>query len=315
MRGKLLVRVLIVILAALLVFRIYDRVQSHRIPRDLCRTHMETLAWADINYMYSHDGAIAEDLPALLEFAGLPESVATCPTIWAQGIRDSMYFYDPKLALGSQFAISCNNLERHGGLVGGFVEKEFPDSLFMEADWASTFRRMAFLEYAEMRRTDVSRSNLVRVSEEEAAYLGNRYPSVLEPADPAALGLNLDEMKDPLGGEYVFETVPDTTYVFYQNPGRRGRARGDSVVVQTWKFVGYVTSDPETSRVEIFYRHPLRFPSRAEGAGSGDNDRLLVVRYWDVSDLGTLRTDEREVDLLDQKTWDFLQTLDLSETQ
>lgn len=315
MRGKLLVRVLIVILAALLVFRIYDRVQSHRIPRDLCRAHMETLAWADINYMYQNDGSIAPDLPALLEFAGLPESVATCPTIWAQGITDSMYFYDPKLALGSQFAISCNNLERHGGIVGGFIEKDFPDSLFVESDWADTFRRMAFLEYAEMRRTDASRSNLVRVSEEEAAYLGNRYPSVLRPVDPVELGLNLDEMVDPLGGEYVFETVPDTAYVFYQNPGRRGRARGDSVVVQTWKFVGYVTSDPETSRVEIFYRHPLRFPSRAEGAGSGDNDRLMVVRYWDVSDLGTLRTDEREVDLLDQKTWDFLQTLDLSETR
>jgi hypothetical protein len=51
MKGKLLVRVLIVLLAALLIYRIYDRVQSHRIPRDLCRVHLQTLADASINYM------------------------------------------------------------------------------------------------------------------------------------------------------------------------------------------------------------------------------------------------------------------------
>src|SRR5512136_2058848 len=126
MRSKLLVRVLIVLLTALLLYRIYDRVQSHRIPRDLCRSQMEALAIADINYMYDNEGFIAQDLPALLAYAGLPDSFAVCPLYWSEGLRDSSYFYDPKLALGSQFAVSCNYIERHGGVVGGFVEKEFP---------------------------------------------------------------------------------------------------------------------------------------------------------------------------------------------
>lgn len=309
MRSKVLVRVLIVILAALLIYRIYARVQTHRVPRDLCRNHIETLAWTGINYMYANDGSIAPDLQTLLDFGALPESVASCPTIWDQGITDSLYFYDPKLALGSQFAISCNNLERHGGAVGGFVEKEFPDSLFLEPDWSPTFRRTAFLEYAQMRRTDASRANLVRVSEEQATFLGNRYPLVLHPADLATLGLSATEMVDPLGGEYQFEIQPDTTYVFYQFPDRRGRARGDSVVVDTWKFVGWVTSDPEVSRIEVFYKHPLTFPSRAEGAGPGDMDRLMVVRLWDVSPLGTLQVDERELDLNDLPRWELLQSI------
>lgn len=313
MRGKLLVRVLIVLLAALLIYRIYARVQTHRVPRDLCRAQMELLATADINYMYQNEGAIAPDLATLLDFADLPDSVGVCPLIWAEGIPESIYFYDPKLALGSQFAISCNNLERHGGVVGGFVEKEYPDSLFLEPDWAVTYRRMAYLEYAEARRLDASRSNLVRVSEEQATYLGNRYPLVLRPAELADLSINTVDMVDPMGGEYVFETQPDTTYVFYQNPGRRGRARGDSVVVQTYKFVGWTTSDPETSRIQVYYSHPLRFPSRAEGAGTGDNDLLVVERLWDVSALGTLQTDRREVDLLDGPRWDILMQLRASE--
>lgn len=307
MKGKLLVRVLIVLLAALLIYRIYDRVQSHRIPRDLCRVHLQTLADASINYMYSNEGSIAPDLPSLLEFAGLPESVGVCPSVWAQGFPESLYFYDPKLALGSQFAISCNNIERHGGVVGGLVEKEYPDSLFSEADWAPTFRRIAFAEYAELQRYDASRANLVRVCEEQASYLGNRYPWVLLPAELSVLNVSTAELVDPLGGDYVFETIPDTTYVFYQNPDRRGGARGDSVVVETFAFVGYTTADPEVSRVEVFFRRPLRFPSRADGALSSDTDRLIVIRRWDVSELGTQRVDEREVDLIDLSHWDFLQ--------
>ncbi len=307
MKGKLLVRVLIVLLAALLIYRIYHRVEMHRIPRDLCRTHLQELAYAGIDYMYANSGAIAPDLASLLEFADLPESVAVCPSIWAdESLRDSLYFYDPKLALGSQFAISCNNLERHGGVVAGFVEKEYPDSLFLEADWAPTFRRMAFLEYAQLRRTDASRANLVRVAEEQAAFLGNRYPLVLEPVGLEGLNVSIEQMIDPLGGEYVFEAVPDTLYTFYQFPDRRGRARGDSVSVQTWVFVGYATSDPEVSRVEVFFKHPLRLPSRADGATAMDTDRIVVLRRWDVSELGTQRVDEREVDLLDSPRWDFL---------
>lgn len=316
MKGKLLVRLLIVLLAALLIYRIYDRVQSHRIPRDLCREHLQQLATAGINYMYSHDGEIAPDLPSLLEYSSLPESTAVCPSIWVQEeLHDSLYFYDPKLALGSQFAISCNNMERHGGVVGGLVEKEFPDSLFLEADWAPTFRRMAFVEYAELRRTDASRANLVRVCEEQAAFLANRYPWVLEPANLVDLAVSTAEMVDPLGGEYVFETIPDTTYVFYQNPGSRGRARGDSVVVEAFAFIGYATSDPENSRVEVFFRRPLRFPSRADGALSSDTDRLIVLRRWDVSELGTQRVDEREVDLIDLPRWEFLQQFRAQNTQ
>jgi hypothetical protein len=309
MRSKLLVRVLIVLLTALLLYRIYARVQSHRIPRDLCRSQMETLAIADINYMYQHDGTIAADLPALLQYAGLPDSFGVCPLNWAEGLTDSGYYYDPKLALGSQFAISCNFLERHGGVVGGFVEKEFPDSLFMEADWAPTFRRMAFLEYATMQRTEASRSNLVRISEEEATFLGNRYPLVFRPSTPENLELNLAEMTDPLGGEYQFEILPDTAYTFYQFPDRRGRARGDSVVVETWSFAAWTTSDPESSRVEIYYQRPIRLPSLAEGAGPADNDKLVVLRVWDISDLGTPQPDIREVDLLDAPRWEVLQQI------
>jgi hypothetical protein len=307
MNGKLLVRVVIVLLAALLIYRIYDRVESHRVPRDLCRAHLQLLADAGVRYMYENDGAIAADLPALVAYASLPESVAFCPIIWAnEELRDSMYFYDPKLALGTQFAISCNNLERHGGVVAGLVEKEFPDSVFVEADWAETYTRMAFLEYAEMRRLDASRSNLVRVVEEQASFLANRYPSTFVPADLSLLNVNTSEMVDPLGGEYVFESIPDTAYVFYEFPDRRGRARGDSVVVQTYAFVGYSTSDPEVSRVEVAYYHPVRLPSRAEGALATDVDKLLVIRRWDVTELGTQRVDIREVDLLDSPRWEFL---------
>jgi len=316
MRSKLLVRVLIVLLSALLLYRIYARVQSHRIPRDLCRSQMETLAIAGINYMYQNDGAIAEDLPTLLQFAGLPDSFAVCPLIWAEGLHDSTYYYDPKLLLGSQFAISCNNLERHGGVVGGFVEKEYPDSLFLEPDWASTFRRMAFLQYAVEQKTAASRANLVRVSEEESTFLSNRYPIVFRPSAPEDLGLDMTQMVDPLGGDYVYEVQPDTAYVFYQNPTRRGRARGDSVVVQTWKFVAWTTSDPESSRVEVYYQHPVRLPSIAEGAGPGENDKLVVIRQWDVSELGTLQMDVREVDLLENPRWEVLmQIRDSATTQ
>lgn len=307
MKGKLLVRVLIVLLAALLIYRIYDRVQSQRIPRDLCRVHLQELATAEIDYMYNNEGAIAPDLPALLEYASLPESVAVCPSIWAnEALRDSMYLYDPKLALGSQFAISCNNIERHGGVVGGLIEKEYPDSLFMEADWAPTFRRVAFAEYAEMRRMSASRANLVRVCEEQAAYLGNRYPWVLTPAELSNLEISTTELVDPMGGEYRFETIPDTTYVFYQHPDRRGRARGDSVVIETFTFIGYTTSDPEVSKVEVSFRHPLTFPSRPDGALSLDVDQMMVIRRWDVSELGTQRVDLRDLNLIDIARWDFL---------
>ena len=166
----------------------------------------------------------------------------------------------------------------------------------------------AFPEYAEMRRYEASRANLFRAAEEEAAYLAQRYPAVIIPKRPENLEVSIDELIDPLGGEYVFELVPDSTYVFYENPdGRTARARGDSVVVETKKFVGYTTADPDTSRVEVYFSRPLTFPSRAEGAAPGTNDQVTVIKYWDRSELGSLQIDEREVDLLFEPTWDVVQ--------
>ena len=64
--------------------------------------------------------------------------------------------------------------------------------------------------------------------------------------------------------------------------------------------------DPERSRIEVFFSHPLTFPSRADGAIPGSNDKLTVILYWDASELGTLQIDEREVDLIEESTWDFV---------
>ncbi len=462
MRSKVLVRVLIVLLAAVLVYRIHQRVETYRIPRELCRMQLQTMADANITHMFNHEGVPAPSLDSLAAYAvangfysaevrsdsvivsypdgtvralllpdewkalwdqrafnqmeseldgaaysldeverviGARESelgfsldslmtlretyvqvkseemlelaeegpdtltspevmfddsvgfdaeqlladrdslsslvmslesdlalfhdsiaparrdsvsalaAGVCPTLWSGGYYDSLYNYDPKLALGTQFSVSCPNHERHGGVVGGLVESDFPDTLFSEADWAETQTVYPFEAYEQMRRTAVSRSNLLRAAEEQAAYLAQRYPLVLMPKDPTNLDVNIDELNDPLGGEYVFEVDPDTTYVFYENPeGRTPRARGDSIEVETYMFLAYTTADPDTSRVEVFFSPPLEFPSRAEGATAGANDMVSVKKYWDRSELGTVQVDEREVDLLDDPTWVFLQS-------
>jgi len=306
MGSKVLVRVLIVLLAALLIYRIHQRVEMYRIPRENCRVQMLSLADANIDHMYMFNGSPAPTLDSLLVFSGQPNTNAVCPSLMAQGYTDSLYHYDPKLALGTQFAISCPNLDRHGGVVGGLTDKDFPDSLFMEADWLETFQRIPYPEYAERKRYEVSRSALLRVAEEQASYLANRYPVVLKPSEIGNLEINVFELSDPLGGEYVFETLEDTVLTFWENPDRRGNARGDSINVQTWRFVGYTTSDPDTSRVEVYYRQPLNFPSRAEGALAGDNDNICLVKHWDLTALGYLKIELREVDLVEEPRWEML---------
>ena len=452
MRSKILVRILIVLLAAFLVFRIHQRVETYRIPRESCRSQMSVLSNANIYHMFVSEGIPAPDLDSLLSFAEannffdaslnndsilvlfnngktrkvlIPQQwknlwnenaafemenlldslndeqinleliireheeslgfsldslialrdvyiidntleeegelspgeffndsigfdaesiaiaradlsasivsmesillnfsniiaparmdsvaalvIAVCPSLWEAGFYDSVYSYDPKLALGSQFSLSCPNIDRHGGVVGGLIEKDFPDSLFLEKDWSETLMVFSFPEYAEMRRLLVSRANLIRAAEEQAAYLAQRYPFVIHPKLPENLDVDIDNLIDPLGGEYVFEIIPDTTYIFYENPlGTSRRARGDSVVVEAMKFVAYTTMDSELSKVEVFFAHPLRFPSRADGAIPGSNDKLTVIMYWDRSELGTLQIDEREVDLVEESSWDFV---------
>ncbi len=458
MISKILVRILIVLLAAFLIFRIHQRVETYRVPREFCQSQIRTLAEANIQHMFEMEGIPAPDLDSLLSYAkengyfetsmsndsitvsfrngstrkvlipdewtnlwnasavrGIEDELdslrnehsdiereisdlesshgisldslvalreqyilehpvieveddediltpgehfddslgcnaqslidtevslaasivsmtdvlqnfnsiiaparkdsvsslvaAVCPTIWEVGFYDSVYIYDAKLALGTQFAISCPNIDRHGGCVGGFVEKDYPDSMFMEPDWSETQLVYSFPEYAAMRRLQASRANLIRMAEEEAAYLSQRYPSVIIPKQPENLEFSIDDLIDPLGGEYIFEVIPDTTYVFYENPdGRTARTMGDSVLVQAMKFVGYTTADPETSRVEVYFSHPMRFPSRVEGAIPGSNDKVTVVMFWKLSELGTIQIDEREVDLLDVPSWDFVRS-------
>jgi len=456
MRSKILVRILIVLLAAFLIFRIHQRVETYRVPRELCRSQISILAEANVQHMFEQEGIPAPDMDSLLRYAesngyftatmntdsisislrsgvarqviipdqwkdlwnenaiasietdlallqeqretiageirdteeelgfsldslislreiyiienqeeeeedteeemtpgdlfddslgfsaqemldmqaSLSSSVdsvtallqnfndviaparmdsvsnvvlAVCPSLWEAGYHDSLYSYDPKLALGTQFSISCPNIDRHGGVVGGFIESDFPDTVFMEPDWAETQLVYRFPEYAAMRRRQASRANLIRTAEEQAAYLAQRYPMVIIPKETANLEVDIDELIDPLGGEYIFEIVPDTMYTFYEDPaGRTRRARGDSVVVETKKFVAYTTADPDTSRVEVFFSHPMTFPSRIEGAAPGDNDNVSVIMYWERSELGSIRVDEREVDLLDTPTWEFV---------
>ncbi len=160
-----------------------------------------------------------------------------------------------------------------------------------------------------MRRLQASRASLIRVAEEQAAYLAQRYPSVIAPKQPENLEVSIDELIDPLGGDYVFEVIPDTAYTFYENPdARTARTRGDSITVQSMKFIAYTTTDPETSRVEVFFSHPMTFPSRADGAVPGSNDNVTVLMNWKRSELGTIQVDEREVDLLDEPTWDFIKS-------
>jgi len=460
MRSKILVRILIVLLAAFLIFRIHERVETYRVPREFCRSQIKVLAEASIQHMFEMEGVPAPDLDSLLSYAAengyfetsmsndsitvsfrngnirqvlipnewknlwnatavqninnelsslrnalssieqeisdhegslgfsldslislreeyilehpviedeneddenilppgihfddslgfnaqsmidtevslavsidsitsvlqnfndiivpaLKDSVccivpAVCPSIWKVGYYDSVYIYDSKLALGTQFAISCPNLDRHGGIVGGFFQKDYPDSMFLEPDWSETQLVYSFPEYADMRRLQASRANLIRMAEEEAAYLAQRYPLVIIPKQPENLEVSIDELIDPLGGEYVLEVIPDTTYIFYENPdGRTARTRGDSLVIQSMKFVGYTTADPETSRVEVYFSHPMRFPSRVEGAVPGSNDEVSIVMYWKCSEFGTIQIDEREVDLLDEPTWDFIRS-------
>ncbi len=460
MRSKILVRILIVLLAAFLIFRIHMRVETYRVPREFCQSQIKTLAEANIQHMFEMEGVPAPDLDSLISYAeengffetsmtedsitvsfrngntrqvlipgewknlwnasavqeiedeqdslqnahsdivrliefhesnlGFPldslitlreeyileypviegdneddediltpgeyfddslgfeaqflidteaslassiyftnavlqnfsntvaparkDSVssivaAVCPSIWEVGYFDSVYVYDSKLALGTQFAISCPNYDRHGGIVGGFIEKDFPDSMFMEPDWSETQLVYSFPEYAEMRRFQASRASLIRMAEEEAAYLAQRYPFVITPKQPENLEVSIDELIDPLGGEYVFEVIPDTTYVFYENPdGRTARSRGDSVLVQTMKFVGYTTADPEISRVEVYFSHPMTFPSRADGDIPGTNDNVTVVMFWKLSELGSIQIEEREVDLLDEPSWAFIES-------
>ena len=132
---------------------------------------------------------------------------------------------------------------------------------------------------------------------------------MITPKQPEDLEVSIDELIDPLGGDYVFEVIPDTTYTFYENPnGNTARTRGDSVVVQSMKFVAYTTADPEASRVEVFFSHPMTFPSRADGATPGSNDNVTVLMNWKRSEFGTIQIDEREVDLLDEPTWDFVRS-------
>jgi hypothetical protein len=458
MSSKFLVRILIVLLAAFLIFRIHQRVETYRVPRDLCRAQMSMLADANIEHMYLMEGVPAPDLDSLLSYAGsngffeasvsgdsivvsfgdgltrrvlIPDTwralwderavagfqaeledliishdiavetirdreaalgfsldslktlrdayiivhstdttattdedsaltpgeffddslgfsrdsllqneselasgivelqsflqnfdtvtgparmdsmtarvVAVCPSLWEVGCFDSTYNYDSKLALGSQYSISCPNIERHGGVVGGLVEAEYPDSLFVEADWAEFQTVYLFPEFAQLRRLQVSRANLIRAAEEEAAYLSQRYPLVIVPKDPANLDVDINLLVDPLGGEYVFQVIPDSAYTFYQTPGgTSARTRGDSITVQTYRFLGYTTADPDTSRVEVFFSRPLTFPSRADGAFAGMNDNISVIMYWERSELGSLQIEEREVDLLDAPLWSFL---------
>ncbi len=306
MGSKVLVRVLIVLLAVLLIFRINQRVEMYRIPREACRTQMYDLSKINIDHMYVNDGSPAPTLDSLLVYGAFVDTMAICPSLRAAGFVDSMYHYDPKLALGTQFAISCPNHDRHGGVVGGLIEQDFPDSLFMEADWMVTFSRLPFPQYAENKRIEVSRSALIRVSEEQASYLAGRYPAIIKPTDVANLEINVFELSDPLGGEYIFEVMEDTLLTFWENPDGRGRSRGDSINVQTWTFVAYTTSDPEESRVEVSYQHPLEFPSRADGALAGDNDNIAVVRLWDRTELGYVKTELREVDLVNPPKWEIL---------
>ncbi len=306
MGSKVLVRVLIVLLAVLLIFRINQRVEMYRIPREACRTQMYDLSKVNIDHMYVNDGSPAPTLDSLLAYGAFPDTMGVCPSLSAAGFPDSMYHYDPKLALGTQFAISCSNHDRHGGVVGGLIEQDFPDSLFMEADWMETFSRLPFPQYAENKRIEVSRSALIRVSEEQASYLAGRYPAIIRPTDVQNLEINVFELSDPLGGEYIFEVMEDTLLTFWENPDGRGRSRGDSINVQTWMFVAYTTSDPEESRVQVYYQKPLEFPSREDGAVAGDNDNIAVVRLWDRTELGYVKTELREVDLVDLPKWDIL---------
>ncbi len=306
MGSKVLVRVLIVLLAALLIFRIHQRVEMYRVPRENCRVQMFTLAESNVEHMYEYNGSPAPTLDSLLVYGNFADTMSVCPSLRAAGFPDSAYHYDPKLALGTQFAISCPNHDRHGGVVGGLIDKDYPDSLFMEADWLETFTRIPFQEYADNKRVEVSRSALIRVSEEQASYLAGRYPALIKPTDVENLEINVFELSDPLGGEYVFEIMEDTLLTFWENPEARGRARGDSLNLQTWVFVAYTTSDPEASRVEVRYQQPLTFPSRAEGAIAGDNDNIAVVRMWDLTELGYVKTELREVDLVDPPKWEML---------
>lgn len=308
MNSKILIRVLIVLLAALLIFRIHQRVETYRVPRDLCRQSMLIIAEANIQHIHENDGASAPSLDSLASYANLPDSILICPTLLAEGFEDSFYIFDPKLALGTQFAISCPNHDRHGGITGGLIEAEYPDSLFYECDWMETYFRYPFAEYAENRKVDVSRANLIRLCEEQMSYLASRYPHVFIPADPSIIGMSIEDFVDPLGGEYVFEILEDSAYAFYHYPERSGRARGDSVVIQTYRFVAYSTSDPVNNRINVYYRSPLNLPSVAEGAITGSNDHLVIEKIWDVNELGTQQRDSREVDLLDVPTWEFLQT-------
>ena len=306
MGSKVLVRVLIVLLAVLLIFRINQRVEMYRIPRECCRVQMYNLSQVNIDHMYMNEGSPAPTLDSLLAYGAFSDTMGVCPSLRAAGFPDSMYHYDAKLALGTQFAISCPNHERHGGVVGGLIEQDFPDSLFMEADWMETFSRLPFPQYAQNKRVEVSRSALIRVSEEQASYLAGRYPAIIRPTDVGNLEINVFELSDPLGGEYVFEILEDTELTFWENPDGRGRARGDSINVQTWVFVAYTTSDPDTSRVEVRYQQPMNFPSRADGAVAGDNDNISIVRLWDRTELGYVKTELREVDLANPPRWEML---------
>lgn len=306
MGSKVLVRVLIVLLAVVLILRINQRVEMYKIPRECCRSQMYELSKANIDHMYINDGSPAPSLDSLLSYGNFIDTMGVCPSLRADNFTDSMYHYDSKLALGTQFAISCPNHDRHGGVVGGLIEQDFPDSLFMEADWLKTFSRVPFPEYAQNKRVEVSRSALIRVCEEQASYLAGRYPAIIKPADVGNLEINVFELSDPLGGEYVFEVLEDSLVTYWENPDARGRARGDSINVQTWKFIAYTTSDSETSRVEVKYKQPLKFSSRADGAVAGDNDKLAVTYMWDLTALGYLKTELREVDLVNEPRWEML---------
>ena len=69
MRSKILVRILIVLLAAFLIFRIHQRVEAYRVPREFCRSQISVLAEANIQHMFEQEGMPAPDVDSLLTYA------------------------------------------------------------------------------------------------------------------------------------------------------------------------------------------------------------------------------------------------------
>ena len=69
MRSKIPVRILIVLLAAFLIFRINQRVQTYKVPREFCRSQISVLAKANIQHMFEMEGIPAPSIDSLLTYA------------------------------------------------------------------------------------------------------------------------------------------------------------------------------------------------------------------------------------------------------